>query len=131
MTTSEFIGDILEGRKEVKEKGAVAIFDEDSINEVAGLLSGSFTYLLYEALWRNAYDMETITEHLEKLYDEDEHFGLIYFTFILANAVDIIVPAQFVAMSAKDDMAPILSAAIIEDWDEYDSTHEVTSESDE
>jgi hypothetical protein len=36
------------------------------------------------------------------------------------------VPAQFTEMSANDTLVPALSAAFIEDWLEYDATHEAT-----
>ena len=70
--------------------------------------------------------MNAITRHLENMYDSENHFGLVYLIFILANAVESSVPAQFTEMSANDSLVPILSAAILEDWLEYDSTCEET-----
>jgi hypothetical protein len=101
-------------------------FDEAAAYEVAQLLSGSFVYPLYEALWVNFFDLDTATQHLESLYDSGNHFGLVYFIYILANAVDLTVPAQFTEMSANNALVPALSAAFIEDWLEYDATHEAT-----
>ena len=100
--------------------------DEAAAYEAAQLVSGSFTYLLYEALWLNDFDLESITEHLESLYDIENHLGLIYFVFILANAAAFPVPAKFTEMSASNALAPILSAAIIEDWLDYAAASEAT-----
>jgi hypothetical protein len=90
MTTSEYVKEILEIRKEIQENDISPLFDENAANEVAGLVSGSFTYSLYEALLVNYYDMNAITDHLDRLYDNDEHFSLIYFVFILANVVSAV-----------------------------------------
>jgi hypothetical protein len=70
--------------------------------------------------------MDAISQHLEKLYDSGNHFGLVYFIFILANAVEFIIPFQFTEMSANDSLVPILSSAIMEDWLEYDLNCEAT-----
>lgn len=123
MTTDEYIQFILD---EKRENPLPHPIDEPSAYEAAQLVSGGFTYLLYESSWVNGYDTDAITQHLESLYDSENHFGLIYFLFILANAVDFIVPAQFSAISANGALVPILSAAIIEDWLEYDVTSEAT-----
>ena len=123
MTNHEYAQIILQVKKEPL---SAKIADEKAAYEAAQLLSGSFTYLLYEALWMNDFDTDTITQHLESLYDSNNHFGFIYFIFILANAVEFIIPVQFVEMSANDEIVPVLSAAIIEDWLEYDSTSEKT-----
>jgi len=123
MTTNEYAQTILEVQKETPTKGAV---DETAAYEAAQLFSGSFTYTLYETLWENHYDMEAVTNRLESLHDSENHFGLIYFIFILANAVNFIVPVQFSEMSANDRLVPFLSAAIIEDWLEYHANCEPT-----
>jgi len=52
--------------------------------------------------------------------------GVVYFIFILANAVEFSMPIQFTEMSANDSLVPILSAAIIDDWLEYGETCELT-----
>ena len=118
MTTNEYAQIILEVQKVPPSTEKI---DESAAYEAAQLFSGSFTYTLYEALWENHYDMEAVTMRLESLHDSGNHFGLIYFVFILANAVDFIVPVQFSEMSANDRLVPFLSAAIIEDWLEYDA----------
>lgn len=82
--------------------------------------------MLYEALWMNHLEINLITHHLESLYDSKNHLGLIYFIFILANAVDFEVPAQFAQISSQDELITFLSAAIIEDWLDYDANHEET-----
>jgi len=123
MTTNEYAMSILQVRKEDVPSKTV---DKTAAYEAAQLFSGSFTYLLYEALWVNYFDMETVTQHIKNLYDSENHFGIIYFIFILANAAEFTVPALFTEMSANDTLVPFLSAAIIEDWIEYDDTHEAT-----
>ena len=123
MTTNEYAMSILQIKKEVLPP---QIVDESAAYEAAQLFSGSFTYLLYEALWVNFFDMQTITRHIESLYDSENHFGLVYFIFILANATEFNVPVLFTEMSANEALVPFLSAAIIEDWLEYDSTCEAS-----
>jgi hypothetical protein len=128
MTTSEYAQIVLDVKKGTSVSGT---FDEASACEAAQIISGAFTYSLYEALWVTAIDIEAVTLHLESLYDSGNHFGLIYFIFILANAVDLIIPLQFSEMSANDALVPVLSSAIIEDWLEYDATSEVVVSEDE
>ncbi|GHV18979.1 hypothetical protein FACS18949_04200 [Clostridia bacterium] len=123
MTANEYAQFVLEVKKETSSTQEI---DEVTAYEAAQLISGSFTYPLYEALWINHFDIDTATQHLENLYDSGNHFGLIYFIFILAEAVDFTVPSQFTEMSATDALVPVLAAAIIEDWLEYDSTSEPT-----
>ena len=123
MTTNEYAQTILEMQKEMPTTETV---DEPAAYEVAQPFSGSFIYTLYEALWENHYDMESVTKRLESLHDSGNHFGLVYFIFILANAIDFTVPVQFSEMSANDRLVPFLSAAIIEDWLEYDANCEPT-----
>lgn len=123
MTTSECIQFVLEVKTESLHSD---VPDEAAASEVALLVSGSFTYTLYESLRVRAFDLDAILEHLEALYDSGSYIGFVYFTFILANAAEIIVPIQFSEMSANDALAPILSAAIIEDWLEYHAMYEET-----
>jgi len=125
MTTTEYVQFILEVRKETPLSPPIG---ETAAYEAGQLISGSFMPLLYEALWVRAFDMETVTQHLEDLYDREDHFGLIYFVFILANAADVIFPALFSAMSATNTLASMLSAAIIEDWLEYHTISIITEE---
>ncbi|MDR2712848.1 MAG: hypothetical protein LBB91_07025 [Clostridiales bacterium] len=122
MNTYEFIENILQAKKE--KLGTIAV-DETSAYETAQLVSGSFIYPLYGTLWQFDFDMTAITEHLEYLYDSGNHFGLIYFIFILADAAEFTLPLIFSETSAVDELVPILSAAIIEDWLDYDATSEV------
>ena len=123
MTSNEYIQAILQERKETC---SLKTTNESSAYEVAQLISGSFIIPLYEVLWENFFDMAIITQQLEKMHDSEDHYGLVYFTFILANAVDLTIPYQFTEMSANDSLVPILSAAIIEDWLEYDAVCEAT-----
>ena len=117
MTTNEYIQFIMQVKKETPLPPQK--INEAAANEVAQLISGSFTHTLYEALWTNFFDIDTITQHLENLYDSNNHFGLVYIIFILANAVECSIPAQYTEISANDELVPTLSAAIIEDWLEY------------
>lgn len=123
MTTTEYAQTVLQEKKDTQ---SIQTKDESFAYEAAQLISGSFTGPLYEALWVNFYDMDAVTQHLENLFDSGNHFGLVYFTFILANAVNLIIPIQFTEMSANDSLVPVLSAAIIEDWLEYDVNFEAT-----
>jgi hypothetical protein len=124
MTANEYTQATLEAKTEITLSPSQTT-DEAATYEAAQLISGSFTYLLYEALWMNFFDMVAITQHLESLYDSANHFGLVYFIIILTNAVEFSVPVQFTEMSANDVLVPILSAAIIEDWLDYNATCEV------
>jgi len=90
--------------------------DEAAAKEVAQLISGSLVYRLYENLIVNDYDMDAVTEHLEMLCDTQNHFGLLYFVFILCDATNEALPERFENMTANIDLVPYLSAAIIEDW---------------
>lgn len=60
------------------------------MKEVSQLVSGSLIYRLYEKLITHDYDMDEVTEHLEVLCDTENHFGLLYFVFILTDAVWIV-----------------------------------------
>ena len=123
MTSIEYAQFILKIKKETIQWKMI---DETTAYEVSQLFSGTFTYLLYEALWISDFDMDTITRHLEILYDSNNHFGMIYFIFILANAAEFTIPVQFSEMSANEAIIPFLTAAIIEDWLEYDASKEIT-----
>jgi len=121
MTTNEYAQIILESQniKPTTEK-----VDEAAAYEAAQLVSGSFTLTLFETMCESNYDMEATKQRLESLFDSENHFGLVYFIFILANAVDITVPIQFSEMSANDRLVPFLSSAIIDDWMDYDLTYD-------
>ena len=123
MTTYEYIESVLELKREGRQ---TKIIDESAAYEAASLASACFTYPLYEMLWTNFFDMETLMKHMEYLYDSKNYYGLIYFMFILADAVDYSIPIQLTEMSANDALIPALAAAIIEDWFEYDGSGEVT-----
>ena len=119
MTSYEYALFVLEERGRQDQSCEI---DEVAAFEVAQLVSGSFIFPLCESLLVNGFDMDGITDHLEYLYDSGNHYGLLYFVFILANAVDFIVPLRFSEMSARDEFVPIMSAAIIEDWVDYAMT---------
>ncbi|MCL2427589.1 MAG: hypothetical protein FWD05_14800 [Oscillospiraceae bacterium] len=100
-----------------------------STYETAQLLSGSFTYMLYNVLWTEFYNMDSITEHLEVLYSNEQHYGILYFVALLANAVEFGIPIIYSQMSATDELVPFLSVAIIEDWLEHHETSLITETS--
>jgi len=123
MTASEYIDLILQIKSESQYSKAV---DDKSAFEAARLVSGSVVYPLYATLWQFFYDMKTITEHLERMYDSEDHFGFIYFIFMLADTVELVLPYPFHEMSANEKLVPVLSAAIIEDWLDYDASSEAS-----
>jgi len=68
--------------------------------------------------------MDTITAHLEALYDNSDYYGFNYFLILLADSIDFTLPVQFYEMSMQDRMISQLSAAFIEDWLDYDNEYE-------
>ena len=121
MTVTEYIQNIIEEKQEDTVSNSIC---EDSAYETAQLLSGTFTYQLYGALWTDFYDLEFINKHLEYLYDNDDHYGLLYFVAMLADAVSFDIPVIYAQMSANKKLVPVLSSAVIEDWLEYHETNE-------
>jgi len=101
---------------------------ESAAFEAAQLVSGSFTYLLYETLWLSDFPMEAVTSHIEAMYDKSDFHGFLYFLVLLADSINFTFPIQFYEMSIQDGMMPLLSAAIIEDWLEYDNEYEEIEE---
>jgi len=45
---------------------------------------------------------------------------------MLAEGVEFIMPIEFTEMSAMDAYVPVLAAAIIEDWLDFDGNFEAT-----
>ena len=113
MTTNEYMQILFDAQGQQDE---IAEIDEVAACEVAQLVSGSFTYLLYEAVWINHIDIESVSRHIERLYESENHFGLVYFIFLLSNSVELIIPLQYSEMTANYNLVPILSAAVYEDW---------------
>lgn len=101
---------------------------ESAAFEAAQLVSGSFTYRFYETLWLSGHPMEAVMSHLEVMHDKSDFHGFIYFLVLLADSIDFKFPIQFYEMSMQDRMMPLLSAAVIEDWLEYDNEHEEIEE---
>ncbi|MDR1320906.1 MAG: hypothetical protein LBK56_05710 [Gracilibacteraceae bacterium] len=64
MSANEYVQFVLEVKKETS---MIQSFDETAAYEVAQLLSGSFVYPLYEAVWVNFFDLGTVPQHLESL----------------------------------------------------------------
>ena len=62
MTTTEYVQSILDERQDDTVSENIR---EELAYETAQLLSGSFTYRLYGALWADFYDLEAINKHLE------------------------------------------------------------------
>ena len=123
MTTVEYTQHII---YEKQESIATKNINEEAIYETAQLLSGSFIYPLYGALWVEFYDLNSISKHLEDLYSSGNHYGLLYFIVLLANTMEFDIPQIFAQMSAYDNYVQCLSSAIIEDWMECHATSEAT-----
>ena len=122
MNTTEFVQHIIDEKQEGQISKNIC---EVSAYETAQLLSGSFTYPLYSAIWKEFYDLDSITAHLSCLYESENHYGLLYFIVLLADIVEYDIPLIFAEMSVNKNLVAILSAAIIEDWLEYHETSEV------
>jgi hypothetical protein len=122
MLKQELIGTILQAKK-TKEDNKTC--NQEATYEVAQLLSGSFVFPLYGLLWQEFYDMEAISEHLEDLFDRENHTAFIYFIFMLADAVDYVLPELYIEMSASEKYIPIISSAIISDWLDYHTNSEI------
>ena len=112
MTASEYIELLLMSKTGEMSNQA----DEESAIEMSDLVSGSFVYSLFEYIFNAGLEPDTITQHLEDLYDSANYYGIIYFIMLLADAAGYYLPKEFYLMSLKNDLVPILSAAIIEDW---------------
>ncbi len=112
MTTHEFAQFVLGGGAQSPAEP----LDEAAAKEVAQLVSGSLIYRLYESLITSGYDMDEATQHLEMLYDSGNHFGLLYFVFMLTDAMNEALPAQFAELTANCATAPYLASALMEDW---------------
>ena len=120
MTTLGFSHSILKNVVQSPENR----IDEAAAIEAAQLISGSLIYRLYESLIRTDYDMDVVTEHLEMLFDTDNHFALLYFVFILCDATDVALPERFTNMTVNAELAPYLSGAIIDDWFDFHNDYE-------
>jgi len=112
MNTQEFSRFLSENRSGTTAKQ----FDEAAVKEIAQLVSGSLVYRLYEHLLFNDFAIDAVTEHLEMLYNTQNHFALLYYVFLLCDGVEVAVPEQYHDMTANAAYVPYLSTAIIEDW---------------
>jgi hypothetical protein len=120
MTTHEFTRFILEHQAE----SLAAPIDEAAAKDVTQLVSGSLIYRLYEGLIISEYDMDAVTDHLEMLYDTENHYALLYFVYMLCDATDVALPERFGEITANLSLVPYLSAAIIEDWLDFHGDYE-------
>jgi len=123
MTTSEYTRYLFQESAVTKES-----INEAAVYESASLVSGSFLYKMYEMLWLNDFPMESLTEHLEGLYDRKEYHGFLYLIVMLAESVEITLPSQFYEYSKRELTIPIISGAIIEDWLDIDGEYEEIEE---
>jgi len=98
--------------------------NETAAKELAQFISGSMVYQLYELLAANDFEMKAVKEHLETLYDTQNHFGFIYFIVLLSEAVELYLSDQFFNMATDNALVPILSAAFIEDWLDFHEDYE-------
>ena len=119
MTTHEFAQFVLDS----KAQSPVEPIDEAATKEVAQLVSGSLIYRLYERLITNDYNVDEVTEHLEMLCDTENCFGLLYFVFMLTDAVNEALPAQFAELTANRATVPYLASALMQDWLDFHSDY--------
>ena len=130
MTTYEYVESFLL-INQINGKDTNHPFDasrDNAINEAAQLISGSFTYQLYELAWLSGHPMDAITSHLENLYEKSDFHGFIYFLILFADSIGYTFPMQFYEMSMQNSLISVLAAAIIEDWLEYDNEYEEIEE---
>ena len=116
MTNNEYLELLMIARNDNQEKQ----FDEQKACEVASLVSGSFCYHLYESLLQADVELDAITEHLENLHNTSNHYGLVYFIIMLADSIGFELPTAFIEMTFNDNLVPIISAELIEDWLDID-----------
>jgi len=111
MKANEFIKFILSVRNEIPQ----TIIDESAAYSMAQITSAGFIHKLCEQLRANDFDVGTITAHIEDMHDSENHFGVIYFLFLIADCVDFELPLQFAQLATNDLCVPILSSVLIED----------------
>ncbi len=119
MTNQEYLTYILGGDFHEQQ----IPLDDDATKELAGLVSGSFIYRLYEKLVIHEYSIPAITSHLEMLNDTGNYFGLLYFMFMLSETVDEPLPPQYADLTTNHHTAPFLASALFEDWVDYDEDY--------
>lgn len=119
MLANEFLEMILEERK-TEQKIVLNETEQGNIYETASIISGNLVYPLCRELWLQQISIEDITKHFEKLYDNENFHGIIYIFYIMLDAMNIVVPYEFVSLAASDIAVPILSEAIIDDWLEFE-----------
>ena len=112
MTANEYIELFLLSKTE----NMSAQVDEKAAIEVSDLISGSFVYSLFESMEQAEFEIESLTQHLEELYDTENFYGIIYFIMLLSDATGLILPKEFYVLSLRTELVSILSSAIIEDW---------------
>lgn len=114
ITTSEYL-ELLIMKKEVPPTPV----STDITNEVIYKIHEDFVIPLYESMLMDYdNDIEVITEHIVKLYNTSNHFGLIYFFFMLADIMAIELPDELVKMSLTDDFVSAFSESLYESWSE-------------
>lgn len=119
MTVSEYV-EYLFFHSDVKESPIDGAYDFHAAN----LLSRSLVYPLYERLYDKDLPMETITDHLEAIYNKKDHYGLLYLIIMMAENAAVEIPKQFYEFSVQENRVPLLSAAIIEDWFDMAASYE-------
>ena len=65
---------------------------ENAAFEAVQLISGRFTYRLYETLRLSDFPMEAVTSHLEAMCDKSDFHGFLYFLILLADSIDFTFP---------------------------------------
>jgi hypothetical protein len=102
--------------------------DEIAAYEASSLVSGSFVGKLHHALWLEGLPMQAATDRLESLYDNGEYNAFLYLVVLLATAVELDLPEALGEIAANKAAAPVLAAAIVEDWLEMDETCNIETE---
>ncbi|MDR1892200.1 MAG: hypothetical protein LBQ48_04260 [Oscillospiraceae bacterium] len=100
----------------VGDSGATRKLYEEAVKEVAGLISGCLVFRLCRAIRSSGHHPHAITAHLEMLWGNNNHFGLVYFIALLAGGTGTDLPGQFVEFAAAESFVPYLAAALMDDW---------------
>jgi len=98
--------------------------DEPVAIEVAQLISGSLVYRLYTGMIANEYDMDMTTEYLEMLHEAQDHFGLLFFVFMLCDATNTELPERFLEVAANPSLVKYLADAMLADWLDFHDDYE-------
>jgi len=120
MTTYEFTQFVAENM--VQQPSPLP--EKSAAIEIAHLISGSLIYRLYASMIANEYDMDMTTEYLNMLHSQDNHFGLLFYIFMLCDATNTELPERFTEAVTNPFLAPFLSDAMLADWIDFHDAYE-------